>query len=427
MATVKFFIKGNNDPTSIYVRLRDGRKGDYSISTELSINPKYWNTNKSWIINSSGFKDKLNIERALRSLENHIHTKRNQRIEQGLPLNKDWFKDVVGIWQGKSREGQSDRLIDLIKDYKESLPHKVRNGKKGVSQGTIKNYNTTIQRLLKFEVKTKKQFVLRDIDLSFHDEYLKFASTVLSLSPNSIGKDIKQIKTVCLDSKDRGMKVNEQVLSRKFSAPSEKTIFTTLNPEELGRISQLKGSNYLENARDWLIIGCWTGCRASDLMKLNEKNIVLDGKGQKIIQYEQEKTNKLINVPMHPQIEEIYSRLGSFPRPISLEKFNKYIKEVCKKSGLTYKVEGNRQNLQTKRKETGSFEKWELIRSHTCRRSFATNHFHEMPNKLIMAVTGHSTERMLLAYIGETEMDHIDDFIELWSKKSDISIDNKTA
>jgi hypothetical protein len=31
-----------------------------------------------------------------------------------------------------------------------------------------------------------------------------------------------------------------------------------------------------------------------------------------------------------------------------------------------------------------------------------------------MAVTGHSTEKMLLNYIGETENAHLDDFMSIW-------------
>ena len=58
------------------------------------------------------------------------------------------------------------------------------------------------------------------------------------------------------------------------------------------------------------------------------------------------------------------------------------------------------------------FEKYELIRSHTCRRSFATNHYDKLSNKIIMAVTGHATEKMLLNYIGEVENNHLDDFID---------------
>lgn len=74
------------------------------------------------------------------------------------------------------------------------------------------------------------------------------------------------------------------------------------------------------------------------------------------------------------------------------------------------------------------FEKWELIKSHTCRRSFATNHYNKLSNKLIMRVTGHATEKMLLNYIGETETDHLNDFMNVWDNDKENEVKSiKTA
>ena len=50
-------------------------------------------------------------------------------------------------------------------------------------------------------------------------------------------------------------------------------------------------------------------------------------------------------------------------------------------------IEGTRQNPVTHKKEVGMFEKWTLIRSHIGRRSFATNYYNVLSNKVIMAVT----------------------------------------
>ena len=147
-----------------------------------------------------------------------------------------------------------------------------------------------------------------------------------------------------------------------------------MNESELEMIREFKGSDYLENARDWLTIGCWTGCRFGDLMKLGMENIIPHSSGIKIIQYTQSKTGKMVSLPIHPHVKEIINRLDGFPRPISNPKFNKYIKEVCRLANLTYHESGSRQNPETHLKEEGEFEKWELVKSHTCRRSFATIH-----------------------------------------------------
>jgi integrase len=257
------------------------------------------------------------------------------------------------------------------------------------------------------------------LDLTFHSEFVKFLRNHENLSQNSISKDIKQIKTVCTDARDKGYSINDQVLSRKFNAPLEPTLFVTISEDEIKAIKNFSGPNYLKNARDWLVIGCWTGCRVNDLMALNKKNIILNNKGQRFIRYTQSKTGKQVDLPIHPDVREIIERLGDFPRAISDVKFNKWIKDVCREAGLTQDIFGTKQDPNSHKKITGTFKKYELIRSHTCRRSFATNHYNKLPNKLIMAVTGHSTEKMLLNYIGETDTAHLDDFISIWEGDTD--------
>lgn len=418
MATVRFFTKGTHDPQTIYVRLRDGRTVDVSASTRLTISPDHWSKKKGWISPKANFHNKLVVERELKTLENLILQERNDQVSKGLQLNRDWLENVLHKWQGRQIDGVNDYLTDLIEQYIQELPNKVRKGKKGVTLGTLRNYNTSIRRIQKFEVSMKKRFRAIDIDLKFHEQYLKYAENVLGLAQNSIGRDIRNIKTVCLAARDKGIKINDQTLSRNFAAPVEKTSFTTLSVQELDRVKAFSGAGYLENARDWLLIGCWTGCRVGDLMRLNIESLGGNITEAKSLQYKQSKTQKLVNVPLHPDVREIITRLDGFPRPISAVKFNLYIKEVCRKSGLTDLEHGTRQNPETHLKEKGYFEKWQLIKSHTCRRSFATNHYSIMSNKQIMAVTGHATEKMLLEYIGETEVDHIDDFLTLWNNGS---------
>ena len=53
------------------------------------------------------------------------------------------------------------------------------------------------------------------------------------------------------------------------------------------------------------------------------------------------------------------------------------------------------------------FEKWQLIGSHTCRRSFATNLYGKLETVFIMQMTGHTKESTFLAYIGKTAKDYL--------------------
>ncbi len=418
MATIKYLIKGKSELSTIYTRLRDGRKTDVTASTGYIINPKYWSEAKGTLKPIGENREKLNLLNDLNGLQRKIEDCLNSDKGNGTEINKEWLEAVIEKYKNPSLEEKNEYLSQLLTDYKNEMKVKINlKTKKPISDATIRNFNTTISRLEKFEKHNKKRYLITDIDLTFHSEFIKYEKNILTLAQNSISKDIKQIKTVCTDARDKGYAINEQVLSRKFNAPTEPTLFVTITEDEIKRIKLFEGADYLQNARDWLIIGCWTGCRVGDLMQLNNNNILITPKGQKFIRYTQSKTNKQVDIPIHEDIQEILDRLGNFPRPISDQRFNEWIKDVCKSETVKMNdlIHGTRQNPKTHLKEVGTFEKWQLIRSHTCRRSFATNHYNKLPNKLIMAVTGHTTEKMLINYIGETDNEHIDDFLSVWA------------
>lgn len=418
MATVNFHLSGKGDKKNIYVRVISGREVDIRASIGLKIEPKFWSLTKGMPSQKAASTEKLNITTDLRELKNKIQDEIVEAVVNQKQINSIWLKNIIDEHRGKAIASTSNYLMDQITHYQNSLKHRVKGGKIGVSPGTIRNFNTTKNRLKEFQKFKKHKYLLPEIDLTFHSEYVDFAEKRLSLSPNSIGKDIKQIKTVVLDARDRGFKISAQATSKKFSASNEKAPFVTLNEAEIKSINTFIGADYLENARDWLVIGCWTGCRIGDLMNLTNQNIHTNVEGRKFIRYTQRKTGKTVDVLVHPDVFEILSARGGFPRKISDQRFNDYIKIVCNEVGITYEVEGAKFDKETKRKKKGIYPKFELITSHVCRRSFATNHYKKLPNKLIMAVTGHTTEAMLLNYIGEVSNDHLEDFAALWNEEN---------
>jgi integrase len=54
-----------------------------------------------------------------------------------------------------------------------------------------------------------------------------------------------------------------------------------------------------------------------------------------------------------------------------------------------------------------AYKKWQLVTTHTARRSFATNLYKSgFPTLSIMAITGHTTEKSFLKYIKVTPDEH---------------------
>jgi len=165
-----------------------------------------------------------------------------------------------------------------------------------------------------------------------------------------------------------------------------------------------------------LIIGVWSGLRVSDLLRLN-KDFISDG----MICITAKKTDINVIIPLHPDVLKILEkRSGNFPRKISDQKFNLYIKEICRAVEIDNITDGYKiipikiNKTIIYRKQFGSYKKHELVSSHICRRSFATNHYGKIDTLTIMKITGHKTEKQFLDYIKKTPTQYAEKLKELW-------------
>jgi hypothetical protein len=108
---------------------------------------------------------------------------------------------------------------------------------------------------------------------------------------------------------------------------------------------------------------------------------------------------------------------GNFPSALSAQKFNKHLKDLCKIAKINQPTEGAKVKDKTGRKEPGIYPKHELVTSHICRRSFASNFYGEIPTALLISITAHATETQFLEYIGKTTNDYAIQIAEYWNKQ----------
>ena len=84
------------------------------------------------------------------------------------------------------------------------------------------------------------------------------------------------------------------------------------------------------------------------------------------------------------------------------QKLNKYIKEVAKMAEITEPIEV--EQMENGRLVKNVVPKNELVKTHTARRSGATNmYLAGIPAISIMKITGHKTEREFMKYIKASE------------------------
>jgi len=414
---VHFLIKNKNNPTNLVCRFKPTQQFDFSTSTGIWINRDDWNATKQQVKQRANTTNKDLINSTIRDLEQIIIDKWNKDILLNAPISKNWLKTVIDTY---FRRATSDELhlvyfTDWVQKFIDDAPKRLHKGKP-LSTNTIQNYKVAFAKIKAFENHIQTKIRFENIDLKFYRDFVNYCRDVEKLNNNSIGAIISKIKLWCKNIELDGLSVNPLYKHSEFTAMTNQTKDVYLNDIEINKIfnHNFSETDYLDNARDLFIIGLRTGLRVSDFMQLKETNI-----DKEIISIVTQKTKTNVLIPMHPQIKTILEkRNGLLPRTISDQKFNLYVKDVCKLVGITEMVEGSKMNKDTARKETGVFPKYQLISSHTCRRSFASNLYGKVPTKSIMAITGHQTETQFLKYIKITPKEHADKLIKYWETET---------
>jgi integrase len=193
---------------------------------------------------------------------------------------------------------------------------------------------------------------------------------------------------------------------------ADEIIILTEDEQLLIKNVELKRESLI-NARKWLLLGCLIGQRAGDLLKITLQNI-RDLDGMKIIELKQKKTGKLVAIPLSPDAIEIIE--SGMPYKIGLEHFNQYSKDICREANINTLVKGKMRINNSRILTSGMYEKWQVVSSHICRRSFATNFYSKIPTSVLMKVTGHSTEEVFMKYIGRTSYDNAHHMFEYFGK-----------
>ncbi|MCB0463362.1 MAG: site-specific integrase [Flavobacteriaceae bacterium] len=430
MASVRYVLKTNSKWNSIYIRLKHDGGKDRLISTGIKV-PKNKFSKSLQRINYTDEVDVDDLNDKLRNLKTHILNKYSSDSLGSTVIDNKWLKLNVDSFfnriTNESKEDEKHFLYSYMTTYIEAAKKRIDNLNNPIDNRTVQHYETTQRKLKAFETYKGKLVRLTDVNLQFREEFIEYLENEQMLNPNTIGGYLNVIKRVCRKADFQGYDVNNSYKSPDFKAPSNEALDTYLTIEEINKIYNHKFTkDYLDNARDWLIVGVWTGFRVSDLLSLTKDDITKDG----LIFKETIKTKKPVYVPILGQVKNILDkRDGNFPRHISDQKFNDYIKIVCKEAGINSEIKGSKMceiEVERKngvkdiihRKKTDFYPKWELVSSHICRRSFATNHYGKLDTMTIMNVTGHKTESQFLKYIKVTPKEHAERIREYWKNRT---------
>ncbi|WP_332020437.1 phage integrase SAM-like domain-containing protein [Kaistella sp.] len=445
MATIRFFLKAiptlnkgelTSAPQTVLFRYRPNANFDLTLATPYKINPLNWDAiNQQW--------DTAQITKGAKLQDKKLLNEEIYRFNSGLSFFRKTVCDFIDSIGGNDANIQRQKIKDFVlKTYfanrikvevainPYAMPEKFSDfidyyldfrsvedktkGTKPLAENTIKKYNT----LKKLVESFRKNLLITDINDGFRNDFAKFLNRN-GYAVNTQVKYIKDIKTLCKFA-SKELPISNEVLhwdiipNSRIENVSEGVTLTFQQLKILSETTMI--NDYLENAKDWLLISCFSSVRISELFTFDIANIIEVGDDKYLKVTEKKNINSTGGkkiIYLLPQVVEIMEkRNGNFPRKISEQRYNEYIKKVCEMVGFTEPTQGAKTiNIGTKkepiyRKIKGTYPFNELISSHSGRKTYVTLFSEYLPTEILKIQTNHHSNEMVEHYnkTDETEL-----------------------
>lgn len=372
------------------------------LDTGVAIPPAYWNK-KSRKISDSLPAEYGNIE-ALETILTTKFRKAEDMINEAFKRKVspvEFLKTnfpLADTWQLSQLKENKDELnvYNQFDNYKEER-------RSEVSKATLNVIGMAKHHLKSFEEYSNKPITFDSFDFDFYREFVKFLTyeyillrrkkVIKGLRVNSIGKTIKWLKAFLKNRMAK--KVIPHIDLTLYLGMEEDTDAIYLNWKEISAIYRLdlSGTPEMEHVRDEFILGCLTGFRFSDYSEVAPEEI-----RDAMLFVKQRKTTDRVVVPLRTEALAILRKYNMQMPPVNNVDFNCWIKEVAKLAEINEPIKFSYRRGNEMIEEIRPKYAW--VTSHTCRRSFCTNEFLDgTPITLIMAISGHKTEKAFRKYI----------------------------
>ena len=366
----------------------------------ISLPENHWSNTKQRV--KSSVSNSLEMNKRLSGIAEETVRVYYELINNNITPSNTMLKEKLD----ESLSGVSSQLSFF--EFVDEFILRSSNTKKS---STIKEYTYTINDLKIFEKHNKRRIEWDTIDMKFYDAYMDYQYNVKGNSQNLFGKRIKTLKTFLNDAFKRGD--NKHLMYKGFKVLHKETDAIYLTEDEIEKIYKLDliENKRLEKVRDLFIIECNTGLRFQDLMHIEKENIL-----EESIKIKVRKTGEILNTLLLPETRTLLKKYNYQLPKISNTNYNLYLKEIGELAGINDTIIHNTyragKSISIKKK------KYELISSHTSRRSFATNMYHrKISSFMIMAITGHKKESTFLKYIRITNEEAVKIITMSYKKK----------
>lgn len=407
-----FFLKEpkSRNETPIYIiHFVVVEKKNFKFSTGQKIKPDDWdfeNRMPKTKRGAAGVKLR-NITTILRQYSDLLEEQIENADLNNTPLTSKGLRDAFNNKFRKKSEPQKLTFPETIQLF---IVAKNKSGAQSPSWN--QKYGNLKKKIEHFEEYTGKPIKFSDIDSDWIDEYSGFLRqiNVEKFKPhndNTLYRNINFLFTFLKWARGKHHTLDlDQIKNpvRKYQADD-----VHLTEDEVKAIEELElPRESLERARDLFLIGIYSGQRFSDYSVFEKADVVGD-----LLIKRAEKTENESFIPLHPRLKNLLEKYDwKLPR-ISGQNFNPHIQEICKLAGIN--EEFKETIYRGNKKEVLYKPKYEMVGSHTARRTFITLAAEKgMPDHIIMKITGIRDPKTLQKYKKTSQRSVIEQMEKMW-------------
>ena len=368
--------------------MTDGRKYRVQFPTKHSINPKHWSKNANTVKRVlSAESNSVEINSYLQELSVRALKIYNDATNENIIPDARYFRDEL-------KPKQELKKLTFWEAWEAF--EKAKSSE--VASSTLIKIKTTKKHIQKFnEEILRRSISFERIEKTTLEDFFSFLAQ--SMADRSNAKYVKILKGFLNWCYDRRYMTNDRYKTYKAKGVSD-TLKITLNDSELDRIRSFnyQGKEHLRNASKLFLLSCLTGLRFSDYTTIKTEHLK-EQQGEFYLSKHQAKTSDKVEIPLTPEAKEIVDAIISKEvRIITNQKMNDYLKDLCELVGIDEPFE--KVTCRGGKKVVTSHPKYELISTHTGRRTFATNLMLKgVAPEIVMEFTGHKDYASFAKYV----------------------------
>lgn len=422
-ATCNFQLRNTKSktdtPVEAHIRINGNR---IKYPTGVKVSPVNWDkrvSRGSYSYFKAGTPNAISSQQTLRQIDDAVQSVFSlYLLNNGIAPEVDAFREMLDVELGRAEE---KKPITFYQFFDQSISERekqmLNDGRDVTGNTTLTKYRQTKRVLKEFEDYDGQRITFQSIDLQFYYRFVDWMLDERVYKSGNINKHLANLKALLNQALEEGVTDNRSHKHKKFKTVQERETFEiALSEKEIDEIFNLdlSDSKRLDRVRDCFILSCCTALRYSDFSKLNRKHIISkNGKRHLVIKVK--KTGKPVVLPVLDDrltyvLDKYEDSETGFPNPYSNQEMNRKLKTLGKRCSLLHKVE---RFEEQEGRDMIEMEKmrWELMKTHTGRRSFATNLYNMgLPPQYIMLLTGHTTEKSFFRYVRITPTDFTDAF-----------------